>query len=168
MDDAIPPLFGYQPYDASWGYQPYAGAPYGKTAMFAHNKVFPAAAFPDLLRGFWQASGNGTSADAAIFVQQLAVQPNAWFGIDAARDVTVVSLHLGFATAWQQLFASNPPVLATIQAEHTNQSFPNYPTIDTNLSATQVNLLADLTAWAVGTAAAQIAALFRRTAGAVD
>jgi hypothetical protein len=33
--------------------------------------------------------------------------------------------------------------------ERSTNSFPNYSTLNTNLSATQINLLANLTAWSV-------------------
>jgi hypothetical protein len=36
--------------------------------------------------------------------------------------------------------------------ERSTNSFPNYSTLNTNLSATQINLLANLTAWSVNEA----------------
>ena len=75
--------------------------------------------------------------------------PNPWFGVASAREVTLVWCYLGFVTAWEALFADNPAVQATIETERVANGFPNYSTLDTNLSATQINLLANLTAWSV-------------------
>ena len=75
-----------------------------------------------------------------------------WFGVTAAREVTVVWYYLGFVSAWAALFDDNKPVQAIIEAERATNGFPNYSTLDTNLSATQINLLANLTAWSVNEA----------------
>jgi hypothetical protein len=48
--------------------------------------------------------------------------------------------------------ADNQPVRAIIELERSTNSFPNYSTLNTNLSATQINLLANLTAWSTDTA----------------
>ena len=131
-----------------------------RSPIYAHNQVFPAASFPALLQGLWGASGSDGTSAPAIFTQRLAVVPNAWFGVSGAREVAVVWCHLGFVESWQALFAGNQPVQAIIAAERTNSNFPNYSTLDTYLSATQINLLAELTAWSVESAGHTFAALF--------
>jgi hypothetical protein len=153
IDDSIPPLFGYQPYGTGKlgdeGYVPYGtGAP-GADPIFANNQVFDQAAFPALLQGLWEASGREAYASPAVFSQRLAARPNRWFGITAAREVTVVWNYLGYVGNWAALFDHNKPVQAIIEAERATKAFPNYSTLDTNLSATQINLLANLTAWSV-------------------
>jgi hypothetical protein len=72
---------------------------------------------------------------------------------------------LGFVTTWAELFVSNAPVRAIIEAERSTNGFPNYSTLDTNLSATQINLLANLAAWSVNEAerAQAFSQLFRAT-----
>ena len=60
--------------------------------------------------------------------------------------------YLNFVTEWEALFANNQPVRAIIELERLANSFPNYSTLNTNLSATQINLLANLTAWSVNEA----------------
>ena len=60
--------------------------------------------------------------------------------------------YLSFVTEWEALFANNQPVRAIIELERSTNSFPNYSTLNTNLSATQINLLANLTAWSVNEA----------------
>jgi hypothetical protein len=154
IDDSIPPLFGFQPYGEgrpgeNKGYVPYPPGVSGRQAIHANNQVFEHTAFPALLQGLWAASGSGSYANPAIFAQRLMVRPNTWFGVSSAREVTVVWFYLGFATTWEALFADNQPVRAIIEAERSANGFPNYSTLDIHLSATQINLLADLAAWSV-------------------
>ena len=153
IDDSIPPLFGYQPYGkgkpGDEGYVPYDTDAPGADPIFANNQVFDQAAFPTLLQGLWEASGRETYASPAVFSQRLAARPNQWFGITAAREVTVVWNYLGYVGNWTTLFDHNKPVQAIIEAERATKGFPNYSTLDTNLSATQINLLANLAAWSV-------------------
>jgi hypothetical protein len=156
IDDSIPPLFGYQPYGkgkpGSEGYVPYGTGAAGADPIFANDQVFDQADFPALLRGLWEASGRETHASPAVFSQRLAARPNRWFGITAAREVTVVWNYLGYVGQWAALFDHSKPVQAIIEAEQATKGFPNYSTLDTNLSATQINLLANLAAWCVNEA----------------
>ena len=157
VDACIPPLFGYQPYETGGlgqneGYVLYGQGSSNKYLMYANNQVFESAAFPALLQGLWAASGSGSYARPAIFPQRLAVRPNTWFGVTSAREVSVVWSYLSFVTEWEALFANNQPVQAIIELERSANSFPNYSTLNTNLSATQINLLANLTAWSVNEA----------------
>jgi hypothetical protein len=171
VDDCIPPLFGYQPYEAGGagkqqGYVPYGENSFCRYPIYANNQVFDSTAFPFLLRGLWAASGSGTYARPAIFSQRLAVRPNTWFGVTSAREVTVVWFYLSFVTEWEDLFAGNEQVRAIIEWERSTNGFPNYSTVNTNLSATQINLLANLTAWSVDKAEAAsgvFSALFKVT-----
>src|SRR4051812_26215812 len=82
-------------------------------------------------------------------VQILTARPNQWFGITSAREVTVVWSYLGYVGKWAAVFDHNKSVQAIIGAERATKGFPHYSTLDTNLSATQINLLANLTAWNV-------------------
>ena len=150
----FPPLFGYQPYETggpgeNHGYVLYGQGSSNKYPMYANNQVFESAAFPALLQGLWMASGSGSYARPAIFRQRLAVRPNNWFGVAPGREVTVVWFYLGFVADWEALFANNQQVQAIIEVERSTNGFPNYSTLNTNLSATQINLLANLTAWSV-------------------
>ena len=124
----------------------------GLYPMFANNQVFDQAAFPALLQGLWEASGRESRAFPAVFSQRLAVMQNGWFGIMSAREVTVVWNYLDFVGEWAKLFDRNKPVQAIIDAERATNGFPNYSTLKTNLSATQINLLANLTAWSLNEA----------------
>jgi hypothetical protein len=101
--------------------------------------------------------------------QRLAAVPNEWFGIKSTREVTVVWNYLGFVSQWAALFDHNKPVQAIIEAERVTNNFPNYSTLKTDLSATQINLLANLTAWSVNQAesAHTFSQLFRAKAARV-
>lgn len=152
IDDAIPPLFGYQPYGngqigENKGYIPYAGATTTTSPQYAHNQVFDASYFPALLQGLWAAS-NG-DAQPAIFTQSLPVMPNSWFGISGGRTVTVVWCYLNAVSDWTSLFQNNPDVAAIIANAVTKDHFPHYSTFDTRRTATEINLLSGLTAWCV-------------------
>ena len=64
----------------------------------------------------------------------------------------MVWFYLSFVNEWKELFDNNQPVQAIIEFEQSNNRFPNYSTLETNLSATQINLLSNLTAWSVDAA----------------
>jgi hypothetical protein len=157
VDESIPPLFGYQPYETGdidqknpkeKGYVLYAGASVTDYPQYAHNQVFDSSCFPALLQGLWAASNGNTQP--AIFTQQsLQVMPNSWFGIAGGKTVTVVWCYLSAVSAWTNLFQNNPDVAAIIANAVSKDHFPHYDTIDTSLSATEVNLLSGLTAWCV-------------------
>ena len=80
------------------------------------------------------------------------VRSNTWFGVTSPREVNVVWFYLSFVAEWEALFTDNQPVRTIIELERSTNSFPNYSTLNTNLSATQINLLANLTAWSVSEA----------------
>jgi hypothetical protein len=146
----IPPLFGYQPYQEGEGYKLYAGDPTPASPESRNSQVFPADAFADLVRGLWQASGSGTNQKPAVFAQSLAVQTNDWFGVTGGRTVTVLWVYTARVRDWFDALA--PEVQALLGAFDDPKSFhafPHYPTFDTDLSATEVNLLSSLTAWTV-------------------
>ena len=154
----IPPLFGYQPYgtgqvnECNKGYVLYAGATCVDDDAVAcvHNQVFESSAFPALLQGLWAAANNrGSNSGPAVWTQVLTLQPNKWFGITGGNSVTVAWCYLNYAQPWAHLFANNAAVANFIVKDVSQNRFPNYSTFDTNLSATQVNLMSNLAAWSV-------------------
>ncbi len=172
VDDAIPPLFGYQPYGtgeqevgykppfgtgqptnfSNQGYVPYAGASYCNLEAlgYANNQVFNSSDFPALLQGLWAAANNGGSnASPAIFTQTIEVLANGWFGIASRNTITIVWCYLNIIQPWIQQFANNPTVASYIQNDIKVYGFPNYQTVNTNLTATQVNLMSNLAAYSV-------------------
>jgi hypothetical protein len=165
IDDSVPPLFGYKPYEAGGlgeykGYVPYTDTTNDDYIAFSHNQVFPSDQFPALLQGLAAAAGAGFTTNSAIFTQRLTVIRNTWFGITGGKTVTVVWCYLNFAQRWADLFAGNPDVAALVNAARTSSNFPHYNTLDTSLTPTEVNLLSNLTCWAVTNQAATFTELF--------
>jgi hypothetical protein len=152
VDDAVPPLFGYQPYDATSGYVLYsAGGATPENALFANNQVFDSSAFAGFLSALWAAAGSSAPASKpAILSQSLTVKANTWFGVPArTTPMPIVWVYLNYASDWAMQFASNPAVQSLVASELQSQQFPHYNTLSTELSATQINLLAHFSSWAV-------------------
>lgn len=147
VDDNIPPLFGYQPYNGSAGYAPYAGATDPYYPLFQNNQVFDSSCFQPLLDQLWNASGAGRNQTAPIVPQQLVTVRNDWFGVAAGKAVTVLWVHLQNASHWYD--SLDLAVRAVMDWEILSSNFPHYDTLHTELSAAQVNLLSNLAAWTV-------------------
>jgi hypothetical protein len=153
VDEALPPLFGYQPYHPSHGYRPYLGySPSPEDQIYANNQVFASSEFAGFLQGLWQAaeSHGAASSQPAILSQQLTVQANTWFGVPArSQPMTIVWVYLNYVSEWTALFADNQPVKQVIAEEVAKHKFPHYNTLSTQLTATQINLLAHLSSWSM-------------------
>jgi hypothetical protein len=155
----IPPLFGYQPYNPQTGYVLYAGDPNPTFPQGRNSQVFESHLLAEVIQGLWAASGSGANSGSTLFKQTLAVQPNAWFGVQGGRTVNVLWVYPNRDQGWFDLL--NPSVQALLDpfSDPTTFSyFPHYPTFDTDLTAQQINLLANYTAWMV--ASPQNAPLF--------
>jgi hypothetical protein len=76
----------------------------------------------------------------------MSVLENDWFGIAPRERVSVLWVYTNFTQAW---FDKLSPDVQQLFDGKDLQDFPHYSTVDTELSATQVNLLANLTAWCV-------------------
>jgi hypothetical protein len=146
VDDSLPPLFGYQPYLEGTGYAPYAGVKNPRQPVFQYNQVFDSADFTPLLQGLWNASQNATAA--AIFSQTLTTLKNGWFNVAGGATVTVVWVYLNYARNWHDSI-SDWLVRGVVDLEYDVYHFPNYHTLRTDLTATQVNLLSNLSSWMV-------------------
>lgn len=152
VDDALPPLFGYQPFDDEKGYVLYTGGkPTPENQLFGNNQVFDSTEFAGFLAALWAAAGSAVPAtQPAILSQQLTVQANTWFGVPAgSKPITIVWVYLNYASDWAALFANNQPVQQLIATEVSTNMFPHYSTLSTQLSATQINLLAHFTSWSM-------------------
>ncbi len=148
VDSQIPPLFGYQPYSESDGtYTPYNGGIHisKQTAWGVHNQVFPEVAFSDFLSGIWTAASG--SKGPAIYKQVLSVMANEWFGVVARGSITCVWVYTSRVSDWEEKL--NPGVKSLLDGL---KKFPNYSTLDTELSPVEINLLASLTSWSVANA----------------
>ncbi|MDN5869876.1 MAG: hypothetical protein L0H73_04025 [Nitrococcus sp.] len=151
VDGQIPPLFGYQPYQQGKGYRIYAGDENPTSPESRNSQVFPAQGFADLLKGLWQASGSGTARKPAVFTQSLAVQDNVWFGVTGGgRTVRVLWVYTDRVKDWYDALSREvQAMLGSFDDPESFHAFPHYSTFDTDLTATEVNLLASLTAWTV-------------------
>lgn len=145
VDGQIPPLFGYQPYDAAKGYVPFSEGSTASDIFMSKSQVFPSADFGPLLQGLWRASGAGSFVTPANFSQPLRTVNNPWFGVSGERDVTVLWVYTNQVGDWVSLLRPDVRELVAFTPD-----FPHYGTLNTSLSATEVNLLASLTAWCVG------------------
>jgi hypothetical protein len=146
VDDCLPPLFGYQPYVEGTGYVPYAGTANPGQPVFQYNQVFDSSSFNALLQGLWNASRNATAA--AIYSQTLTTLKNSWFNVAGGATVTVVWVYLNYARNWHDAI-SEWEVRGVVDLEYSVYSFPNYHTLRTDLTATQINLLSNLSSWMV-------------------
>jgi len=150
IEPDIPPLFGYQPYNPQKGYVLYAGDPSPTFPQGANSQVFESALLAEVIQGLWAASGSGANGGSALFKQSLTVQPNAWFGIQKSRTVHVLWVYPNRDQSWFDLLSPGvQELLAPFDDPSTFNFFPHYSTFDTDLTAQQINLLANYTAWMV-------------------
>ena len=171
IDEWLPTLFGFTPYQAGLsertsGYVPYrdgAGSPTPgirrADLFFQHNQVFPSNQFWPLLNGVWEASGSGTNENPATYYQRhLEVLPNAWFGVRGGRKVDVLWVILNPVESWIRRL--RPEVRDAL-----SRDFPNYNILQVQLSAVHINAAAHLTAWTVQQQAGILAEMFANTTG---
>ncbi len=150
LTEEIPPLFGYQPYNPWKGYVLYAGDPNPVFPQGKNSQVFESSGLAEVIQGLWAASGSGATTGSAIYKQTLEVQENAWFGVRGGRTVSVLWVYPNRARSWfSQLSSEVQALLAPFDDPTTGDYFPHYNTLETDLTATQINLLASFTAWMV-------------------
>lgn len=162
----IPPLFGYQPYDDEKGYVPFAG--HDVESEYAQSQVFESSAFPDFLEQLWRAMGNtddpadlgpgkpGKKQSTPRVQQTLKVVDNEWFHVHGThedgtpREVEVLWFYLDRVRDWyDQLQPEVQAILGDFDDPSSYHSFPNYATIRTHLTATELNLMSNLASWCV-------------------
>lgn len=168
VDDMIPPLFGYRPYNKNvdGGYALYSQqqppiSPYD--AAFENNQVFPNNQFEPLLQGLWAASGSGTYLNSPIFNQSsLPTIKNSWFGVAGNKNVNVLWVYLENTVSWSNELSS---AVYLIESELVSTvKFPHYNTFTkTELTPTEIQLLANLTAWTVMTNATAFQAMYAQS-----
>ena len=153
ITENIPPLFGYQPYNPQRGYVLYAGDPNPTFPQGRNSQVFEAYRLAEVIQGLWAASGSGTNTGGALYKQtRLAVQENAWFGVRGeGRTVNVLWVYPNRDSSWFDLLSPGVQALLNPFSDPTTfNQFPHYGTLDTDLTAQEINLLASYTAWMVG------------------
>ncbi|MGE5340124.1 MAG: hypothetical protein ACM3SY_01465 [Candidatus Omnitrophota bacterium] len=146
VDSQIPPLFGYQPYNDSCGYQIYDNGPNGSckasNSEFRYNQVFPSTSFVELLKGLWENCEKKTYF-GSNFIQSLTTVDNIWFGVKGERKVKVIWVYNGNFKGW---YENLTPEAQGVVSEISN--FPYYNTItETELSNEQVNALGSVASW---------------------
>jgi hypothetical protein len=155
VDDMIPPLFGYQPYCAKYGYVLSTQPPvHNGNAAFANNQIFPSEQFWDLLQGLWAASGSGTYLNSPIFTQlSLPTLENKWFGVVGNTAVNVLWVYLENTVSWSNELSTTGKLTSVSLIESglvSTKKFPHYNTfLDTELKPNEIQLLANLAAWTV-------------------
>jgi hypothetical protein len=151
VTDEIPPLFGYQPYNPQKGYVLYKGDPNPVFPQGKNSQVFDSGAFAEVVKGLWQANGSGSNTGSAIYRQTLEVLDNTWFGIRGGRTVNVLWVCPNRDQSWfDRLSPDVQALLAPFGDPTTGDYFPHYSTLDTDLTAIRVNLLAQYTSWMIG------------------
>lgn len=145
VDSQIQLLFGIAPSDASLKYKEAKRRDVPNDDV-TFTQVFASSDYNELAQGLWAANSdpyNGT----AMYLQTLPVLPNANFGIQGNYNVRVLWIYNTWVDAWYDLLTAEIEVFADAEAL---LNFPNYDTVlQLNLSARQVNLLANLSCWNV-------------------
>ncbi len=147
VDEDIPPLFGFQPFQEGKGYQPFPPLnedPHNSGSQRRFSQVFKSSDMNALLSGLVDAMGSDDTGQCAIFYQQgLEIQPNSWWQIKGGRKINVLWVYMNRSQAWvDQLQPDVAPLVS-------QDNFPHYPTFEPHLAAQQVNLLAHYTSWVV-------------------
>jgi len=172
VSDAIPPLFGLQPYakpktGKPGGYIPYPpitdpGTQTG-ASEYGFNKVLDPGRFGELIDGLWRASTKNRDVDsraragkgACLFLQKdVAVQANNWWGVQAGRSVNILWVYNNRASDWNKQLRDAVRLVVP-------PSFPWYSTASTHLSKVKVNLLAHFSAWVVADNASVFEGMFK-------
>jgi hypothetical protein len=149
ITEEIPPLFGYQPYNPRKGYVLYKGDPDPVFPQGKNSQVFEPSLLAEVIQGLWAASSGNTAS--TVYKQTLEVQDNSWFGVKGnGRTVSVLWVYPNRAQDWfNQLSPDVQALLAPFDNPSTLDYFPHYSTLEIDLTATQINLLASFTAWMV-------------------
>jgi hypothetical protein len=146
VDSQIQLLFGVAPSAASLKYKEAKRRDVPNDDV-TFTQVFATSDYDALAQGLWAANSdpyNGT----ALYMQTLDVLPNANFGIQGNYSVRVLWVYNTWVDAWYELLTDD--AVAFYADAQYEDNFPNYDTVaQLNLSARQVNLLANLSCWNV-------------------
>ncbi|MBY0572957.1 MAG: hypothetical protein K2P84_04705 [Undibacterium sp.] len=166
VDSQVAVLFGYVYDSKQEGYVLLEHNNSDDNAM-QNSQLFPSECFADLLQGWWAAANqNNTISDSCIstnvapttFLQTLKTIENPWFKLKAGREVSVLWSYLNPVQSWfdqlppavQPQVKNSYPDWAKIFELGGVPAFPHFSTVfQTQLSATQFNLMSGLTAWCI-------------------
>lgn len=154
LDPQIPLLFGLAPSKKKLRFdEPQREPVPNQDASF--TQVFPSDCYDEVAQGLWKANDPNGAGGPAIYLQTLTTQANPNFGVKS-YPVRVLWVYNTAVQAWYNLL--QPAVQKVVDKTH---NFPNYNTIlQLDLSATEVNLLADLACWGLMSQSAQVNSLF--------
>ncbi|MFP5247673.1 MAG: hypothetical protein ACLGH0_13360 [Thermoanaerobaculia bacterium] len=143
MDSSFPPLFGI----------PFSS---GGDPTLAVNQVFSSNDFAPVVQAL---QAKKKAGQPLVTSYTHTIQPNPWWGVPGSGTVEVLYVYLDQVQSWRNLLTDE---WVKIQLDLGDAGefphFPNYKTIDENifppwglteLTARQVNLLADLTCWVI-------------------
>ncbi|MBN1207257.1 MAG: hypothetical protein JXB05_20395 [Myxococcaceae bacterium] len=145
VDPNLPPLFGIP-------------VTKGGTPAAVNNQVFPSSDYATLIKAL---QGMKTAGNAMVQPMTHQLQANTAWGLPGGGSVDVLYVYLDQVESWKKQISSLDVKLQLDLGDVGDFAhFPNYKTIDENklppwsltqLTARQVNLLADLTCWVVRT-----------------
>ena len=146
VDNQVPPLFGYQPYNKDQGYVLYkdkvpAIDPDNET--FRENHVFDNNRFEEYRNNLWKNAQSGGTA--LCYQQQLLVCDNPKYGVTKGT-VNILWVYNNKVQKWSKALKISVKLWMKLEF-WLYKDFPNYPTINLGLNARQVNLLAHLSCW---------------------
>jgi len=171
VDDSLPLLFGFRPYQTGKGYVSYGGFNPGDPLSYVH--VFEdqnGAAFGAVRNGLYNSSCGGQNQDAnlgthpAFYRGEFTTVDNPVAGIKAGRKVEVLFVYNNRVNAWQNRIADPMLKMDLKLGQSANPSgalahFPNYPTLSVHLVPEAVNMLAQQCGWVVNQLQGEIEAL---------
>lgn len=144
LDSSFPPLFGI-PVKSLFG-----------TAAPDYNQVFPGTDYAPLVQAMQELKREG---QPMVVSKTHTIQKNDFWGIPAGGTIDILYVYLDQVETWKSQIKDEWVKLQLDLGDVGElPHFPNYKTIDENLippwsltqlSAKQVNLLADLTCWVV-------------------
>lgn len=155
LDPQIPLLFGLVPSKKKLRFdEPQREPVPNQSASF--TQVFPSDRYDEVAQGLWKANDPNGAGGPAIYLQTLETQANPNFGVKS-YPVRVLWVYNTAVKNWYDLLT--PDVQRVVDK---TRNFPNYDTIlQLNLSAAEVNLLADLTCWSLTSQAELVGELFK-------
>jgi hypothetical protein len=158
IDDQIPPLFGYQSHSEEKGYRL---LDQNEQNEYKYSQVFESVKFSEFLRNMATATGENCNTHCAMVKISLRVMENKWFGVKARDSVELLLVYMNRTRQWYDKLSPDVlEILGDFNAPDAYSSFPHYSTVTkTELSPTEINLLANFTAWNV--AGKENAGLFR-------
>jgi hypothetical protein len=152
LDSQIPLLFGVQPTRESLRRKEVNRKDVPNDDA-AYTQVFDSADYGALTAGLWAANNAG---GPAMFTQTLTTKANSNFSVES-YTVRVLWVYNTAVKNWHNLLHDSVKAVVDVTI-----NFPNYDTVlQLDLTATEVNLLADLSCWNLQANAEMVLALFK-------